>query len=130
MPQGPVSARCTDFERFGLMITKPLQARVQITEILGHRHVVNPGLKLRLEKLDVGIGYIEQGRATEQQVPASAGNETGCVEPTAESALEACTVGCSRDINEISAAKMDELDVNTRKPGATCSDNGRRAARG
>ena len=87
MPQGPVSARCTDFERFGLMITKPLQARVQITEILGHRHVVNPGLKLRLEKLDVGIGYIEQGRATEQQVPASAGNEKGSMNRTANKHL-------------------------------------------
>ena len=44
MPQGPVSARFTDFSRFSLMIAKPTQARVQVTEILGHWHVVNPGL--------------------------------------------------------------------------------------
>jgi hypothetical protein len=68
MLQCPVSARFAYFLRFNLMITQPLQARVQVAEISRYWHVVNPRLQLRLKKLDMRVGGIEQGGTTEQKI--------------------------------------------------------------
>ena len=70
MLQRPVSACFAYLLRLRLVVAQPLQARVQVAEILCHRHVVHPRLQLRLKKLDVGVSHVEQGRAAEQQVPA------------------------------------------------------------
>lgn len=45
-----------------------LKSSPEVREILFHRDVVNPRLKLRIEKLQPFFSYVEDQRATEEQV--------------------------------------------------------------
>lgn len=45
-----------------------LKGSPEVREVLFHRDVVNPGFKLRIEKLQPLLSYMEDQRATEKQV--------------------------------------------------------------
>ncbi len=67
----PVSASFANFLSFSLVVAQPLQTRVQIAKISCNWHIMNPGLKLRLKKLDMWISHTEQGRTAEQKIPVN-----------------------------------------------------------
>lgn len=45
-----------------------LKGSPEVREVLFHWNVVNPGLELRIEKLQPLLSYMEDQRATEEQV--------------------------------------------------------------
>lgn len=63
----------------------------EVREVLFHRDVVNPGLELRIEKLEPLLSYMEDQRAAEKQVlEAKAGRHASEIKevPNVEKEME------------------------------------------